>query len=82
MDLVMNMGAGASTAVADQPDNLAPGYRVALFNQALLQMGKLGPEAVTMVNHNEMTVALVVPLPQDYPVCSGLYIRAPLPPDI
>jgi len=82
MDLVMNMGAGTSAAVADQPDDLAPGNLVTFADQALLQMGKLGPEAVAMVNHNEMTVALVVPLPQDYPVCSGLYIRTPLPPDI
>ena len=82
MDLVMDMGARASATVADQSNDLPPGYRIAFFDQALLQMGKLRPEAVAMVDHNEMTVALVVPLPHDYPVCSGLYISASLPPDI
>ena len=56
----MDMGPRAPAAVADQPDDLSPGNLVIFFDQTFLQVGKLRPEAVAMVNGDDITIAIII----------------------
>ena len=82
MDLIVDMGACTSTAVAHQADYLSPFDLITFLDQAFLEMGILGSEAVAVINQYKMAIPLVVALPDDPAVRRCLHISAHPAPDV